>query len=164
VTMRQVPLGKTGLRVSEIVFGSAPIGGLFAPVSDDDAAGALAAAWAAGIRAFDTAPHYGVGLSEQRIGRFLAGRPRGEFVLSTNVGRRLVPAPGDVEGVEGFYGTPRLARVWDYSRDGVLATLADSLTPWRPAGCPSGDSAVLRSDLVHQVGRRPFQRRRLAGR
>jgi D-threo-aldose 1-dehydrogenase len=127
LNMRQVPLGRTGLRISEMVFGGAPIGGLFTPVSDEQAAAALAAAWAAGIRAFDTAPHYGAGLSEQRLGRFLAGRPRGEFVLSTKVGRRLVPADGDVEGVESFYGTPRLARVRDYSRDGVLATLEDSM-------------------------------------
>lgn len=55
------------------------------------AAATLEAAWTAGICAFDTAPHYGVGLSEQRIGRFLAGRPREEFVLSTKVGRRLLP-------------------------------------------------------------------------
>jgi len=79
-----------------MIFGGAPIGGLYAPVSDDQAAATLEAAWAAGIRAFDTAPHYGVGLSEQRLGRFLSGRPRGEFVLSTKVGRRLVPAMGDV--------------------------------------------------------------------
>ncbi len=127
MTMRQIPLGRTGVRVSEMVFGGAPIGGLFAPVSEDQAAAALAAAWAAGIRAFDTAPHYGVGLSEQRMGMFLAGRPRDGFALSTKVGRRLVPAAGDVEGVDGFYGTPRLARVRDYSRDGVLATLEDSM-------------------------------------
>jgi D-threo-aldose 1-dehydrogenase len=127
MNVRQVPLGRTGLRVSEMIFGGAPIGGLFAPVSDAQAEGTLAAAWAAGIRAFDTAPHYGVGRSEQRIGRFLAGRPRAEFVLSTKVGRRLVPADDDVEGVESFYGTPRLARVRDYSRDGALATLEDSM-------------------------------------
>ena len=127
MNVRQVPLGRTGLRVSEMVFGGAPIGGLGAPVPDDQATAALAAAWAAGIRAFDTAPHYGAGLSEQRIGRFLAGRPREEFVLSTKIGRRLVPAAGDVEGAEGFYGTPRLARVRDYSRDGALAALEASL-------------------------------------
>jgi D-threo-aldose 1-dehydrogenase len=125
--MRQIPLGRTGLQVSEMVFGGAPIGGLYAPVSEDQAGAALEAAWAAGIRAFDTAPHYGVGLSEQRIGRFLAGRPREDFVLSTKVGRRLVPADGDVEGADGFYGTPQLARVRDYSRDGVLAALEDSM-------------------------------------
>jgi D-threo-aldose 1-dehydrogenase len=66
-----------------------------------------------GIRAFDAAPYYSVGLSEQRIGHFLAGRPREEFVLSTKVGRWLVPATGDVEGAEGFYGTPKLPRVRD---------------------------------------------------
>lgn len=92
-----------------MVFGGAPIGGLTAPVSDDQAAAALEAAWTAGIRAFDTAPHYGVGLSEERIGRFLAGRPRAEFALSTKAGRRLVPAAGDIEGAEGFHGTPKLA-------------------------------------------------------
>jgi D-threo-aldose 1-dehydrogenase len=90
--MREVPLGRAGLRVSQMVFGGAPIAGLYAPVSDETAEQTLAAAWAAGIRAFDTAPHYGVGLSEQRIGAFLAGRPRAEFVLSTKVGRRLVAA------------------------------------------------------------------------
>ena len=127
MNVRQIPLRSTGVRVSEMVFGGAPIGGLYAPVSDDQAAAALEAAWAAGIRAFDTAPHYGAGLSEQRLGRFLGGRPREDFVLSTKVGRRLVPATGDVEGVEGFYGTPMLARVRDYSRDGALASLDGSL-------------------------------------
>jgi aryl-alcohol dehydrogenase-like predicted oxidoreductase len=110
-----------------LVFGGAPIGGLYAPVSDEVAAGTLAAAWAAGIRAFDTAPHYGAGLSEQRIGEFLAGRPRDGFTVCTKVGRRLVPAAGDVEGAEGFYGTPPLTRVRDYSRDGVLRSLEESL-------------------------------------
>jgi D-threo-aldose 1-dehydrogenase len=110
-----------------LVFGGAPIGGLYTPVSDDDAAGTLAAAWEAGLRAFDTAPHYGVGLSERRLGDFLAGRPRSGFVVSTKVGRRLVPASGPVDGVDGFYGTPALSRVRDYSRDGVLLSLEDSL-------------------------------------
>ena len=110
-----------------LVFGGAPIGGLYAPVSDEAAAATLAAAWAAGIRAFDTAPHYGAGLSERRIGEFLAGRPRGEFTVSTKVGRRLVPADGDVQGADGFYGTPPLSRVRDYSRDGVRRSLEESL-------------------------------------
>jgi D-threo-aldose 1-dehydrogenase len=113
--------------VSPLVFGGAPIGGLYAPVSDADAAGTLAAAWQAGIRAFDTAPHYGVGLSERRLGDFLAGRPRPEFVVSTKVGRRLAPAPDWADGADEFYGTPALSRVRDYTRDGVLASLEDSL-------------------------------------
>ena len=115
-----IPLGA-------LVFGGAPIGGLYAPVSDESAAATLQAAWDAGIRAFDTAPHYGVGLSEQRIGDFLAGRPRAEFAVSTKVGRRLVPAAGPADGDDGFYGTPALRRVRDYSADGARRSLEDSL-------------------------------------
>ena len=115
------------LGTGRLVFGGAPIGGLYAPVSDEQAAAALEAAWTVGVRAYDTAPHYGAGLSERRIGRFLAGRPRAQFAVSTKVGRRLVAASGDVDGADGFYGTPALARVRDYSRDGVLATLEDSM-------------------------------------
>ncbi len=110
-----------------LVFGGAPIGGLYEPVSDEAAAATLTAAWEVGVRAFDTAPHYGVGLSERRIGEFLAGRPREEFAVSTKVGRLLVPASGDVQGAEEFYGTPALTRVRDYSRDGALRSLEESL-------------------------------------
>jgi len=110
-----------------MVFGAAPIGGLFAPVRDDDADAALGAAWEAGIRAFDTAPHYGVGLSETRLGRFLAGRPRDDFVVGTKVGRVLVPTTKPVDGAEAFYGTPALTRVRDYSADGVRRSLEGSL-------------------------------------
>jgi D-threo-aldose 1-dehydrogenase len=123
----QLPVGATGLAVTRLMLGTAPLGGLFEPVSDAAAAATLEAAWAAGIRAFDTAPHYGVGLAEQRLGAFLAGRPRDQYVLSTKVGRLLVPAGGEVEGAESFYGTPRLARRRDYSRDGVRASLEASL-------------------------------------
>ena len=115
-----IPLGA-------LVFGGAPIGGLYTPVSDQAAAATLQAAWDAGIRAFDTAPHYGVGESERRIGDFLAGRPRAEFVVSTKVGRRLVPAAGPADGDDGFYGTPALRRVRDYSADGARRSLEDSL-------------------------------------
>jgi aryl-alcohol dehydrogenase-like predicted oxidoreductase len=110
-----------------LVFGGGSIGGLYQPVSDEAAGRALAAAWDAGVRAFDTAPHYGAGLSERRIGAFLAGRRRDEFVVCTKVGRLLVPADEDVEGAEGFYGTPPLTRVRDYSRDGVRRSLEESL-------------------------------------
>ncbi len=109
------------------MFGAAPIAGLYAPVSAAAAARTLAAAWAAGIRAFDTAPHYGVGVSERRLGSFLAGHPRDEFTVCTKVGRLLVPAAGDVQGEEGFYGIPPLTRVRDYSRDGVRRSLEESL-------------------------------------
>jgi len=115
------------LKLGPIVFGGAPIGGLYQRVSDEEAHGTLTAAWDLGIRAYDTAPHYGVGLSERRIGEFLAGRPRKEFVVSTKVGRLLVPAAGPVEGAASFYGTPELSRVRDYSRDGALRSVEDSL-------------------------------------
>jgi D-threo-aldose 1-dehydrogenase len=123
VAARLNPLAVPG----PLVFGGAPIGGLYAPVSDEAATATLAAAWDAGIRAFDTAPHYGVGLSERRIGEFLAGRRRSEFIVSTKVGRLLVPAGGSVDGVDEFYGTPSLRRVRDYGADGVLRSLEDSL-------------------------------------
>ena len=115
------------LALPPFIFGGAPIGGLFAPVSDEDAAATLAAAWDAGVRGFDTAPHYGVGLSERRIGDFLAGRPRQEFIVSTKVGRLLVPTSEDNQGAEEFYDTPPMRRVRDYTRDGVRRCLEDSL-------------------------------------
>jgi D-threo-aldose 1-dehydrogenase len=115
------------MNLPRFFFGGAPIGGLYAPISEDEAAATLQAAWDVGVRAFDTAPHYGVGLSERRIGDFLQNKPRDEFVVCTKVGRRLVPADGDVQGAEQFYGTPELSRVRDYSRDGVRASLEDSL-------------------------------------
>lgn len=82
-----------------------PRGNLFAAVSDSDARAAIDAAWDGGIRTFDTAPHYGLGVSERRMGAALAGRPRDEYVLSTKVGRLLEPAgPGAGAGrdAEGF--------------------------------------------------------------
>jgi D-threo-aldose 1-dehydrogenase len=108
------------------MLGGAPLGGLFAPVSDADARATLDAAWDAGVRAFDTAPHYGVGLSESRLGRFVAAHPRPDVVVSTKVGRLLVPTDEDTDGVDGFYGTPRLRRVRDYSASGVRRSIEES--------------------------------------
>ena len=89
--MRTRRLGRTAVEVTELGFGGGPLGGLFAPLDDDTAAQALAAAWDSGIRYFDTSPHYGIGHSERRIGELLRGKPRTESVLSTKVGRLLVP-------------------------------------------------------------------------
>jgi D-threo-aldose 1-dehydrogenase len=125
--IENVPFGRGGIEMSQLVFGGSVLGGMFRPVSDDAAQDALAAAWEGGIRAFDTAPHYGVGQSESRMGRFFADKPRDEYVLSTKVGRLLVDTDEDVEGVDEFYGTPRRKRVRDYSRDGVLRSLESSL-------------------------------------
>ncbi|MGF6882871.1 D-threo-aldose 1-dehydrogenase [Nocardia sp. GAS34] len=125
-----VPFGRGRLEMTGLGFGAAPIGGLFEPMTDEQADEVLRAAWDAGIRYFDTAPHYGVGLSEQRLGRFLSQHPRDDYVVSTKVGRLLVPHNGpaaDVQGISGFYGTPNRDRRIDFSRDGVLRSLDDSL-------------------------------------
>jgi D-threo-aldose 1-dehydrogenase len=123
------PLGRGGLRVGPIGFGGAPLGNLDREVSEDDAQGALAAAWDSGLRYFDTAPHYGLGLSERRFGAALAGRPRDEFVVSTKIGRVLVPNQARQPGVdpEGFAVAATSVRVRDYTRDGVLRSLESSL-------------------------------------
>lgn len=130
--MRTNRLGRSAVEVTELGFGGAPIGGLFARVDDDTAAGALAAAWDCGIRYFDTAPHYGIGQSERLAGEFLRRQPRGRFTLSTKVGRLLVPqdpgtaAAGDAD--EKFEVPATHRRVWDFSRDGILRSVEDSLT------------------------------------
>lgn len=123
-------LGRAGLAVTPVGFGAAALGGLYRPVSEEEAESALQAAWDAGIRYFDTAPHYGAGLSEERLGRFLARYPRRDYVLSTKVGRLLIPhegPAGQIQGADGFFGTPNRVRVRDYSRDGVLRSAEDSL-------------------------------------
>ncbi|MDT0266373.1 aldo/keto reductase [Streptomyces sp. DSM 44915] len=122
-----VPLGRSGVSVSRIGLGTAPLGGLFTPVSDAAAAETLAAAWDAGVRYFDTAPHYGLGVAERRLGAFLADRPRAEVVVSTKVGRLLRPGHSPA-GTDGFHGVPTdLTRVWDFSAAGVRASLTESL-------------------------------------
>ncbi|MFZ3454532.1 aldo/keto reductase [Arthrobacter sp. 7Tela_A1] len=111
-------------------FGCAGIGNLYREISDADAAGALQAAWDGGSRYFDTAPHYGLGLSERRLGRFLAGRKRDEFLVSTKVGRLLVENPQFSEGEsddEGFAVPATLRRQWDPSEAGIRRSLGESL-------------------------------------
>jgi D-threo-aldose 1-dehydrogenase len=110
-------------------FGGANLGNLFAPMTDDRAAELLEAAWDGGIRYFDTAPHYGLGLSERRLGRFLATKPRAEYVVSTKVGRRLEASPGTADRCDDdLYAVPAdVRRVWDFSVDGIRRSLDDSL-------------------------------------
>jgi D-threo-aldose 1-dehydrogenase len=123
-----VPLGRSGLRVSRLGLGTAPLGNLFTAVSEADADATVRAALDAGLTYLDTAPHYGLGIAERRLGRVLAGRPRDSFVLSTKVGRLLRPlGPGETPDREGFVATPPGKRVWDLSRDGVRRSLAESL-------------------------------------
>ncbi|MFI6819210.1 aldo/keto reductase [Nonomuraea sp. NPDC050328] len=126
--MRTHRLGHSTTTVTELGFGGGPLGGLFAPLDDDTAAQALAAAWESGIRYFDTAPHYGIGHSERRIGELLRGRPRADFTLSTKVGRLLIPQDPRGRMDESFAVPATHRRVWDFSRDGVLRSVEDSLT------------------------------------
>ncbi len=121
-------LGNGGLTFTELGFGAAPLGNLFRAVSDDDAQATLAAAWDAGLRYFDTAPLYGLGLSETRMNRFLRGRRRDAYVLSTKIGRLLRAAtPATRDGPDKWFEVPSRNEVFDYSRDGVLRSVEFSL-------------------------------------
>jgi D-threo-aldose 1-dehydrogenase len=116
------PLGGAGLGL-----GGAPLGNLYAPLSDEAADQTLEAAWRLGLRYFDTAPLYGHGLSEQRLGRFLRARPRDAFVLSTKVGRLLQADPQAPPERDGFHRGLPFAPRFDYSHDGALRSIEDSL-------------------------------------
>lgn len=105
------------------------LGNLYQATTDDEGVDAVDSAWQSGVRYFDTAPHYGLGLSERRLGRTLAHRSRDDFVLSTKVGRLLVDDPdgADRRDDAGFDVPATARRVWDFSRDGVLRSLESSL-------------------------------------
>ena len=120
-------LRESAVYVTELSFGGAAIGNLFAKVSDDDAAAAIDAAWDGGIRTFDTAPHYGLGLSERRLGAALRHRPRDEYVLCTKVGRLLEPAGSASRDDEGFDVPASHVRRFDFSADGVRRSLEASM-------------------------------------
>lgn len=110
-------------------YGAANVGNLFRTLTDDEAWEILDAAWESGIRYFDTAPHYGLGLSERRLGAFLQTKPRDEFVLSTKVGRLLRPNPehtGGLDTANDFHVRDDLMRVWDFSDAGIRASLDES--------------------------------------
>ena len=107
-------------------FGSAPIGNLYHAVPDDVAQRTVEAAYESGIRYFDTAPHYGLGLAETRLGQGLAGLPRDSFQVSTKVGRLLDPMTPSARDPE--FDVPATAvRRWDFSADGVRRSLESSL-------------------------------------
>ncbi|EIE98204.1 aldo/keto reductase [Saccharomonospora glauca] len=109
--------------------GAANLGNLYERMTDEQAWAVLETAWECGVRYFDTAPHYGLGLSERRLGAFLATKPRDEFVVSTKVGRLLEPVPGTgALDIENHFLVPAdHRRVWDFSADGVRRSLEDSL-------------------------------------
>jgi D-threo-aldose 1-dehydrogenase len=121
------PLGRTGLAATSLGFGAGPLGNLRRAISDATASATLDAAWQAGIRYFDTAPLYGHGLSEQRLGRYLRGKERSSYVVASKVGRLLqAPTRADYDR-HGFVDIPPLEVVFDYSRDGVRRSLEASL-------------------------------------
>lgn len=109
-------------------FGAAPLGNLYARVTDDQADQTLTAAWDVGVRYFDTAPFYGCGLSEQRVGKALARYPRDAFVLSTKVGRLLVPDRTVPEIQHGYVGGLPFRVEYDYSADGARRSIEASLS------------------------------------
>ena len=116
----RVGIGSTGVTISRVGLGGAPLAALRTKAAEKAAQGTIAAAWQAGIRYFDTAPRYGTGLSEQRLGDALRGTPRDELTISTKVGFRLDPAQPNRTG------RARAEVVCDFSRDGVLRSLEES--------------------------------------
>ena len=120
---------RRGLSLTELGLGTAQLGNLYRVTTEIEVTETVDTAWGAGIRYFDTAPHYGLGLSERRLGAALAGRPRDEYVVSTKVGRLLVPSPETAHerDSDGFDVPAERRRVWDFSRDGILRSVEDSL-------------------------------------
>ena len=122
------PLGSRGLRVTALGLGCAPLGNLYRSIDDESAAAVVDSAWDAGIRFFDTAPLYGNGLSEVRVGAALAKRARDEFVLSTKVGRLLRAPQGGGTSRSIFVDVPDLDPQYAYSRDAILRSIEESLS------------------------------------
>jgi D-threo-aldose 1-dehydrogenase len=121
-------VGNGGVSFTELGFGSAPLGNLYRAISEQDAQDTLSAAWESGVRYFDTAPLYGLGLSETRLNHFLRGKKRDEYALSTKVGRLLRKcAPEERTGIGKFFDTPTRREQYDYSYDGVMRSLEFSL-------------------------------------
>jgi D-threo-aldose 1-dehydrogenase len=137
VAQQRIRLGSSAVEVSRLSFGAAPIGNLFTSVRDADADTAVDAAWRSGVRFFDTAPLYGHGLSEQRLGRALQAHPRDAYALATKVGRLLTPDV--VKDKDGFVDTPPIGWTYDFSHDATLRSLDESLTRL----------GVARVDLLH---------------
>nr|WP_152895396.1 aldo/keto reductase [Streptomyces adustus] len=121
-------LGRSGVEITALAFGGAGIGNLFTEVGEEQARAAVTAAWRHGIRSFDTAPHYGLGLSERRLGAALRTRPRSAYTVATKVGRRLEPSDGRGDDLAAGFAVPAThRREWDFSADGVRRALDASL-------------------------------------
>ena len=127
------PLGRTGLPVTTLGFGSAPLGDLYEKLDDQIAIGAVSAALKAGVTLFDTSPHYGNGLAEHRFGTALRGAPRDSYVISTKVGRTMDAWSKPATAVNtdvvspGFAGGLPHKASFDYSYDGAMRSFEQSL-------------------------------------
>ncbi|MGO1199527.1 MAG: aldo/keto reductase [Brachybacterium sp.] len=118
----------SALELPPLGFGAAQLGNLYRVTTEEEADGAVAGAWDAGIRYFDTAPHYGIGTSERRLGARLSAYPREEYLVSTKVGRLLRPGPGTGDDLDSAFAVPDdHVRQWDYSEAGVRRSHAESL-------------------------------------
>jgi len=121
-------VGNSGLRFTELGVGTAPLGNLYRAISDDEAQAVLSRAWDAGVRYFDTAPQYGLGLSETRLNRFLRDKPRDSYVLSSKVGRLLQPCTAqERDGIGKWFEVPNRRGIFDYGYDGVMRSVDFSL-------------------------------------
>lgn len=124
--LEKVEIGRTGLRVTRLGFGGAPLGNAYKVVPDDQAIATIHRTLELGTNYLDVAPLYGYGMAEERFGRALSGRLRDSFVISTKVGRLLRPGvPTDPNSI--FKDTPPVGPVFDLSRDGILRSLEESL-------------------------------------
>lgn len=119
-------LTRSGLKLTQLGFGTASIGGLYRAVEEATAAEVLEAAYAAGIRYYDTAPYYGSGLAEQRLGQFLARHGKGGIVVSSKVGRVLDPAEASELTPTGYVGGLPNRVSFDYSYDGIMRSFEAS--------------------------------------
>jgi len=120
-----VRLGRTDLMVTRLGLGTAPLAGLYRAVDEAEALPAIDRSWEQGIRFFDTAPLYGHGLAEERVGKVLRQRPRAQFTLATKVGR-LLRAGAPPEPGQSFQGVPPVNPVFDFSYDGVMRSVDES--------------------------------------
>ena len=120
-------IGGQGLEVTQLGMGGAALGNLYAVVDENGAAETIASAYSAGIRYFDTAPLYGYGRSENRLGLELSRYNRDEFVISTKVGYSLVPRTAEEPPESPFVDVPPLDKEFDFSRDAVLRSFEESL-------------------------------------
>lgn len=121
------PLGRTGLQLTRLGFGSTALAGLFHATGEAEAQDAVDAAWEAGVRYFDTAPQYGGGIAEERLGAALRRRGRDEFVISSKVGKLVRTTGPDAGPGSLFRNGPPHEIVFDYSHDGVLRSLEATL-------------------------------------